>query len=500
MGGRIEVDSKLGIGTQFRVSLPLRLAEALPVQSAEVGAVPSGIYQVLIVDDEQMNRSSIAKLLAILGIPSRTCVSGPEGMVAIKQAIEAHQPFNMVLLDAEMPGMDGYQMANELINKNLLQADQIRILCSSAIGGERLRLLETRHGSETSQVAIGASNLSHQAHASGDLAIRGCLRKPVTLSQLRRIFVQEQTQGSVASKGFLDSALAKRRLSVLLVEDNKINQQVVIALLKKIGALYTIANNGQEAVDWVRKERFDLILMDIMMPVMDGVDAAQHIREFERQQAHLPTPIIALTAKAMKGDCEDYLRIGMNGYIAKPIVIDELFEEMEKVLPVELANTKHLDSEPYFSDFEALLNAGELGGEQEKGVAMEQEEGVDNSVIDPAKFDWDAAVSQLGGEEDLLVDLVARFIADVPDTEQRFHQRLAEQEAGLLEREAHTMKSVCATLCLNQLRQGFLALEQDCRADPMDWDRLKDDVTSLFTELADLMPYLSALVESRGSE
>jgi CheY-like chemotaxis protein len=467
MGGAIEVDSEVGRGTEFRVRLPVRPGEDMSARRTLGDEFASSECKVLVVDDEALNRSVIQKLLAILGVDSEVCESGPAGMIALNRATQTGEPFDMVLVDAEMPGMDGYQMACGIVEQGLMDTEQVRILCSSASGG-------------TPQPDRPGSGPCAHLHA------RGCLRKPVTLAQMRRLFVVDRQHEPVTVHGQLGATLAERQPNVLLVEDNTINQQVVVGLLKRVGASFTIANNGQEALEWVRRDTFDLVLMDVMMPIMDGVEATRLIREYEARQQRDPVPIIALTARAMKGDCDEYLRCGMNGYLAKPIARDALLEEMLRLLPERTAARVEPDGGAVYSDLDAFL-----ADDQDAPVASSA------PALDARRFDWDAAVQQLGGEEDLLLQVLERFVDDCPAAEKRLRETVAAGNTAALEIEAHALKSVCATLCLGQARQAFFELEQAAKSPMTDPDQLAQRVELIIADLAALAPSLRDWLKQR---
>ncbi|MCF8016057.1 MAG: response regulator [Chromatiaceae bacterium] len=501
MGGLIEVKSEVGQGTCFRVTLPLTSAAEPVVEEVRVPALPAATYRILVVDDEPLNRSVIHHMLGILEVACATAVSAPEGLLVLRKAIEDEQPFNFLLLDANMPGMDGYAMAKEVLREGLLCPAQIRILSSSAFAGEEEHDQDfVAYNQRVCQQACPFYN-GQETHCR-QFVQQECLTKPVTLADLRHLlFRQDQTTDGVLNGS--RSSLADQQLNILVAEDNPINQQVIIALLKKFKVAYTLANNGREAVEWACKERFDLIFMDIMMPTMDGLEATEQIREYERQHQWPPVPIIALTAKAMKGDREDYLQRGMDGYVAKPINSKLLFEEMERVLPKRDAEARlpgdgaKAQQAQASSDLDAWLGVGE----EDKTSAPFADAGSATpsqpSAIgaDPQQFDWEQAIKQLGAEEELLILFLSRFLDDLPSAEQRVRAALKQRDAKLLKLEAHTLKSLCATLCMEQARQGFWALEHACRDQPSDWADVDRQVNAVFATLQHVRPLLDERLE-----
>jgi signal transduction histidine kinase/CheY-like chemotaxis protein len=469
MGGTIAATSRLGQGTVFTVRLPLNPTAHPPTEAT--AAIIQKAHHVLIIDDEPINRSVLQNMLGLLGIPSQACASGPEGLLALRDAAAESWAFDVLLLDAHMPGIDGYAMAEQILQEGLLTHKQIRLLTSSGLASE--------------------------ARRCEALKLPGYLVKPVTLADLRRLFSPDHGEGAILHTPVSDSALAHSRLNVLLVEDNPINQQVAGALLKKIRALCTVAHNGQEAVERAAEEHFDMILMDVMMPVMDGIEATQHIRAHERQQQRPAVPIIALTAKAMKGDRDMYLRHGMNGYVAKPIDVDVLFAEMERLLSQRLTHTPAAESlEHRFSDLDELLGTQEISpgtGDSTPAASANQSAAAVTAPVSKAQFDWEQAVKQLGAEEDLLVACLTQFLDDLPSTEQKMRDCLTRHDAANLQMEAHTLKSLCATFCMQEARQEALALEHACKQSPNDWESLEHHFILLMNKINAITPTLQKM-------
>ena len=510
MGGRIGVDSQVGKGTRFQIILPLHPAPEGVVDNTRFATLQASEYRVLAVDDEPLNRSVVGHMLDLLGIARETAGSAPEGLIALREAHEQQQPFNLLLLDATMPGMDGYAMAEAILSEGLLCPAQIYFLSSSAFPEDELR--ERNDFNRYRRVCRqGCPFYTGKEMLCKPFDQQQYLMKPVTLGDLRRLFFdQEQAaEGVLSVKG---SSLVDRRLNILIAEDNPINQQVIVALVKRFQVSYTLAGNGQEAIRWACKERFDLIFMDIMMPMMDGVEATQRIREHERQHQLFPTPIIALTAKAMKGDREEYLRQGIDGYVAKPIDSKLLIEEMERLLARQDLNAPVHETESWaYSDLDAWLGAGTGDHPRASGAdgladhdarqddAKPVVEQPDANRVDKQQFDWEQALEQLGAEEELLLMFLAHFVADLPAAEERVKTALEQRDASSLKREAHTLKGLCATLCMGQARQDFWALEQACRDEPAEWMDVDKQVQAAFEKVRLVRPWLDAKLDQHGS-
>ncbi len=321
MGGTITVESKVRKGTTFEVELPFGVPARQPV------SVPTQLarlkeLRVLIIDDNQTNREILTRLCAQWGFVSGAASGGLEGLEVLEAAARKKQPYQLVLLDQHMPELNGLDVAALLLNRPSLAGVKIILLSSSL-------------------------NLAESSRATA-LGVARSLTKPIKQKYLLDLILEEfgpdaqdrgrvqaiTTQATPASESAGEPAApgAITPLRVLLVEDNPINQEVCLKRLGKLGHMVTIANNGAEAVEAYRKGEFDLVLMDVQMPVMDGFEATQRIRDIERTRDRY-TPIIAMTARAMKGDEEHCLRVGMDSYMAKPFRAAKLTEILQAIKP-----------------------------------------------------------------------------------------------------------------------------------------------------------------------
>ncbi len=315
MGGAIRVESKPRKGSTFEVEIPFGLPSRQPASTPARLAQLKGL-RVLIIDDNQTNRTILARLCEQWGFASVAAASGLEGLDALESATRKKQPYQLVMLDQHMPELSGLDVAALVLNRPSLAGVKIILLSSSL-------------------------NLAESSRAAA-LGISRSLTKPVKQKYLLDLILDElgtapgrlaAPAAEPASSGEPLAPAAYTPRHILLVEDNPINQEVCVKRLNKMGHKVAIANNGAEAVEIYRQGEFDLVLMDVQMPVMDGFEATQRIRDIERTRDRY-TPIIAMTARAMKGDEEHCLRVGMDGYMAKPFRTAKLAELLQNIEPV----------------------------------------------------------------------------------------------------------------------------------------------------------------------
>jgi signal transduction histidine kinase/DNA-binding response OmpR family regulator len=312
MGGRIWLESEEGVGSTFHFTVRLGVA---PVRPEEELQKDSGLLEelsVLVVDYNNTNRRILDKMLSARGVKTTSADSASAALEALQCAAERGEPFKLIVLDAQMPGMDGFKLAE-------------RIKSDSHCGGARIVLL-------TSGVQRG------DADRCRELGISACLAKPVVerelLDSITRILQPHARLEAEAEPTPSHSAHAQgRRLRLLVVEDNPVNGLVARRMLEKLNHTVATATNGREALDIMENEKFDCVLMDLQMPVLDGFETTAAIRNKERiSGGHLP--IIALTAHAITGDLERCLAAGMDGYLTKPINTKDVLMTVERVLQV----------------------------------------------------------------------------------------------------------------------------------------------------------------------
>jgi len=311
MGGHIRVESRLGKGSSFQFSAcfgrPAKpsLEKRLPLEPVNLKDLP-----VLVVDDNAANRRILQTMLTNWHMKPSVADSGKAALAEVQRVSEAGNHFELIILDLIMPEMDGFTVAEEMRKSSSLAGAIIMMLTSAGQRGDAARCRE--------------------------LGIAAYLTKPINQSDLLdaitnvlSLRAQEQrtkpliTRHSLREAPAPEAGASARPLRILLAEDNLVNQKIVVRILEKHGHVVVVAANGKEAVEAFGRDAFDLILMDIQMPVLDGFEATWLIRQQEKEDpGHIP--IVAMTAHAMKGDREKCLAAGMDEYISKPLNIDEL--------------------------------------------------------------------------------------------------------------------------------------------------------------------------------
>jgi signal transduction histidine kinase/DNA-binding response OmpR family regulator len=304
MGGDIRVESQLGQGSTF--SFTTRLQRAHQQAALEESLHPQLAGQrVLVVDDNASSRVILAQRLSSAGLHTLTCDSAAQALhhPQLKQARYA-------LIDVNMPDIDGYALATQL--------------------------RQMRHCSELTIVMMGAlsEQISHEEVQA--IGVQDFLIKPVDPQELIAVFNRQLTPCAPAqpATSAAETTQPPPQRKALLAEDTFINQTLQTILLNRMGYTVTLANNGVEAVEVFTQNAFDVVLMDIQMPEMGGIEATRLIREHEAARQMPPTPIIAVTANALKGDRESYIACGMDGYVSKPISLETLKNEMARLVPV----------------------------------------------------------------------------------------------------------------------------------------------------------------------
>ena len=435
MGGKIWMESAVGKGTQFFFTIPLVEASAREeAVKAEDFTLLHG-KRVLVADDHEINRRLLSLLLPRWGLRVELAEDGYESLRKFEESMKRGEPFSLVLLDKNMPRLSGIETA------------------------ERLRRLAS--DSSTAILFLTSSPRQEDAAFAQQLGIAYTLSKPIQRAELRRALA-----GAV-------SGIRKRRigrahteatpgpaLNLLLVEDNAVNQKLAIRLLEKMGHQVELAVNGKEAVERLSRKKYDLVLMDIQMPVMGGVEATRMIREKEAGNG-TRTPIVAMTAHALKGDREKYLGAGMDGYISKPIHTEMLRAEVARV---------------------TSRNPGDAGSDFSR-----RKEG---SMT--ARLNIQDLLGRVENDRELLRDLVDIFRSDLPRYLSVLEQAVEHWDSAEVARTAHSLKGMLANLAAPRAAGAAGHLEALGREGK--GKELAAALGSLKQEVSGLLPELEAAV------
>jgi CheY-like chemotaxis protein len=306
MGGRIWVNSEPGKGSEFHFTARAGMGDASA--SHLPAGLPEGLLQgatVLVVDDNQTNRRILDRLLTRWGMRVVCVESGLHAIEELNSARALGKPYRLILTDMHMPHMDGFGLVEQIRDTPDLAAATIMMLSSTGRSGDMARCQK--------------------------LGLSAFLTKPVRQNELRdaiaRALDRRRPQPDVVS---VPTPAAERRaavhgttLEILVAEDNVVNQRLATRMLQKRGHRVTVVSNGREAVELLERSSYDLVLMDVQMPLLDGIAATMLIREREKETG-IHQPIVALTAYAVKGDQDRCLAAGMDGYLPKPIRPEEL--------------------------------------------------------------------------------------------------------------------------------------------------------------------------------
>ena len=408
MGGQLWVDSAVGKGSTFHFTAVFDRDRASTMAVFEGPSALDGL-RVLIVDDNSTNRRILEEMLTSWHMRPTAVADSASALATLRESLRAER-FHVVISDCQMPEVDGFALAHVIKNDEQLGGTPIVMLTSVGHPQDAARCRQ--------------------------IGVEAILTKPVKHSDLLEALsfsVGVSTRQPVEEEGLLERP--RRRLRVLVAEDNPVNQKLVETLLTKRGHKVSTVENGREAlaaIDDRQRERFDVVLMDVQMPEMGGLEATRAIRAAEDPTA-ARLPIVALTAHALKGDRERCLAAGMDGYLAKPIDVNQLIATVERI-----------------------ASTGDPTGPS--GVV---------GSLSPAVFDEEAALVHTGGDRELLKEVIALFQADCQPALRAMKRAIKAGDGEALALGAHALKGSIATVGGHEGQRLAAALERAGRAKDM---------------------------------
>ncbi|MEA1924063.1 MAG: cache domain-containing protein [Pseudomonadota bacterium] len=427
MGGIIRVESKKGEGSTFIFELELEYVAKLEKKSSSFAG-----KRVLIVDDNSTWQEVLENLLRTFQFDVTIADSGQDAIAKLDSC--GHKPFDLILMDWHMPGLDGIE-TTRLIN----------LSCASS------------GGPPPTVIMVSAFRQESIVNLAKDVGIQTFLQKPVNPSVLHDVLLEVFSDaGSILHPNdrqeqatLKDELPMLRNKTILLTEDNTVNQEILIGLLEGSGIIIDIANDGLQAVDRCREKRYDLILMDLQMPLMDGYEATKRIRETDKN-----IPIIALTANVMAGDVEKTRIVGMNEHLNKPIDVEKLYEVLLRYL------------------------AGKTAGEEHHESGQEEAPKVASTIFKTENFqfiDVQKGLSHLAGNENLYTRILQSFIEEFQGV------KLDLNDYDSSARVIHTLKGLSANIGAHSLSEICRELEE--RPDESLLPQLYDNLQQVIDEI-----------------
>ena len=390
MGGRLWLQSTEGRGSTFFFTATFELRHSVAARAARPKPRALEGLRVLVVDDNATNRRILEEMLASWRMKPTTVSDAATAESALRRAAAAKTRFDLLISDCQMPDVDGFMLARRVKRDRRLAKTPIVMLTS-----------------------VGQSDdLVRRQRANIDALLTKPVKHSDLLEAVSSLFGVATRHGRTEPTARRTVSRPRRTLHVLVAEDSPVNRTLVTTLLKRRGHTVTAVENGRKAVAAIQSgARFDLVLMDLQMPEMGGLEATRAIRDREREEGTTRLPLVALTAHAMQGDRERCLEAGMDGYLSKPIDVDELIATVERF--------------------------GEAPAKPAESITQE---------TDGTSFDERAALAYCGGERRLLKEVIGLFQSDYPSVLEQIERALHQKDSEALRQAAHRLKGAIATV------------------------------------------------------
>ena len=490
MGGTIGFESELGKGSTFWFTLSLEKVSGRERTQHESVVNAEGV-KILVVDDNTTAARVLQRQLSAWGFSAKAVESGPDALQQMRHASHGGEPYKAVLVDFEMPGMDGSELARAI--KSHPDTERAMLIALLPLG----------------------HNLSAEELQS--LGVAGFVAKPVMQSELFDAMMKvsatiraggatvawepDQLRGRGATPSIPKTSLQGKR--ILLAEDNEVNQEVALEILKRSGYHCDAVMNGKQAVDRVQQDEYDLVLMDMQMPEMDGLEAARQIRAREQATRSRHIPIVALTANAMKRDREQCLAAGMDDYLSKPLNPIQLLDTIEK----NIQQFEATFSEGVAASSQPPVQGGpaaKVVAEERGSVPVTMEITAETPQLTDAAIDIDSLMQRCMGDHQFALTMIEKFRQRGQDDIAHIGAAAQARDCAETARLAHGMKGASGNLGAERLRQAAARLETIAREEraadlQAAWKAVSDEWDAFLAFTPRMPELLSQLPKSADS-